>query len=190
MDSSASSDPDGNALTYQWTAPVGITLNSTSSANPTFTAPEVTVDIDYTFMLVVNDGTSNSKADQVIIKVKRVELPNFLINDLETICSGTKIDEINFLDFNPLLTYQWHLISKPKSITGYTESGDNTIPAMTIVNSSTASDTLKYLVSAYMGTTLLADKQYDIIVLPILNEELTDLSPEKNTELSSTTVNF
>jgi len=190
LNGSASSDPDGNPLTYQWTGPVGITLSSTTVAKPTFTAPEVTVDTDYTFSLVVNDGTSNSKADQVRITVKRVELPNTLINDLETICSGTKVNEINFLDFNPFLTYQWSLVSEPKSITGYTKSGENTIPSMTIVNSSIVSDTLKYMISAYMGSTLLAKKQYNIIVLPILKEELTDLSPGNSNELLSTTVSF
>jgi len=72
LDGSASSDPDGNPLTYKWSAPVGITLNSTSAAKPTFTAPEVTVNTDYTISLVVNDGIVDSPADQVKITVKQV----------------------------------------------------------------------------------------------------------------------
>jgi len=72
LDGSGSSDPDNNAITYLWTAPAGITLSSTVTAKPTFTAPEVMTNTPYTFSLVVNDGTLNSTADQVVITVKQV----------------------------------------------------------------------------------------------------------------------
>jgi hypothetical protein len=69
LDGSASSDPDGNTLSYKWTAPDGITLSSTIAAKPTFTAPEVTADKEYIFSLVVNDGLVDSPADQVFVTV-------------------------------------------------------------------------------------------------------------------------
>ena len=68
----ASSSEGGNELTYKWTAPPGIALSSTSIANPVFIAPEVNKDTDYTFSLVVNNGTKDSPTDQVIITVKNV----------------------------------------------------------------------------------------------------------------------
>ena len=67
LDGSASSDPDGDALTYKWTAPPGIALSSETIAQPTFTAPEVSTETTYTFSLVVNDGKANSLADEVMI---------------------------------------------------------------------------------------------------------------------------
>jgi hypothetical protein len=72
LDGSASSDADGQTLTYLWTAPAEVTLSSTTVAKPTFTAPEVTADKTCTFSLVVNDGTVDSPADEVIITVKNV----------------------------------------------------------------------------------------------------------------------
>ena len=78
LDGSASSDGDGNTLTYKWTSPSGITLSSATAAKPTFTAPEVAANTDYTFTLVVNDGTVNSAADQVVITAKQVDKPPFV----------------------------------------------------------------------------------------------------------------
>jgi hypothetical protein len=72
LDGSKSSDPDANPLTYVWTAPNGIFLSANNIANPTFTAPEVSTDSDYTFYLVVNDGSTDSPADTVVITVKAV----------------------------------------------------------------------------------------------------------------------
>jgi len=71
LDGSASSDADNNTLTYLWTAPTGITLGSNTASKPTFTAPEVTKDTQYTFSLVVNDGYVNSPADLVILTIKQ-----------------------------------------------------------------------------------------------------------------------
>ncbi|MFY9153104.1 MAG: PKD domain-containing protein [Prolixibacteraceae bacterium] len=72
FDGSASYDPDGDAITYKWTAPSGITLSSTTVAKPGFTAPEVTTNTPYIFSLVVNDGKANSAVDQVIITVNQI----------------------------------------------------------------------------------------------------------------------
>jgi hypothetical protein len=75
LDGSASSDADGNALTYRWTAPEGITLSSNTAARPTFTAPQVDRNTDYNFTLVVNDGSTNSPEDLVVITIaNKVEL--------------------------------------------------------------------------------------------------------------------
>ena len=62
-------DPEGESLSYAWTAPSGITLSSSSVARPTFTAPDRTENYTLTFSLVVNDGANNSAPDTVVISV-------------------------------------------------------------------------------------------------------------------------
>jgi len=39
LDGSSSSDPDDDPITYQWSAPAGITLSSTTASQPAFTVP-------------------------------------------------------------------------------------------------------------------------------------------------------
>lgn len=75
LDGSASSDPDGDALTYTWTAPAGIILSSSTVEKPTFTAPEASQDIVYTFTLTVNDGLATSQPDTIKVTVINIFEP-------------------------------------------------------------------------------------------------------------------
>lgn len=72
LDARSSMDPDGDALTYKWTAPEGITLSSLTSATPSFTVPTVESDTWLNFELVVNDGKVNSPTAQVNVLVKNI----------------------------------------------------------------------------------------------------------------------
>ena len=69
LDGSASSDPDGDQLSYVWTAPSNIALQNSNTVAPSFTAPEVSADTDYTFTLAVSDGNATA-ADTVTITVQ------------------------------------------------------------------------------------------------------------------------
>ncbi|MDP8209583.1 MAG: T9SS type A sorting domain-containing protein [Candidatus Stygibacter australis] len=75
LDGSGSYDPDDDVITYIWTAPAGITLNNAAAEMPTFIAPEVNNDIDYTFTLVVSDG-EQTDSDQVVVTVQQDEPRN------------------------------------------------------------------------------------------------------------------
>jgi len=113
LDASGSYDPDGDTITYAWSAPVGITLTNANSVNPIFTAPEVTEDTEYQFILVVNDGEFDSSQDAVTITVE-----NFIPNQAPTADAGEDqdINEGMFVtldgtgSFDPEgsnLTYTW-----------------------------------------------------------------------------------
>lgn len=69
LDGSGSYDVDGDALSYSWTAPPGITLSNPASIHPTFITPFACSNKTYYFGLVVNDGALNSAVDYVAIHV-------------------------------------------------------------------------------------------------------------------------
>lgn len=74
LDGSASTDPDGNGLTYSWTQTVGpsVTLSNPATAQPTFTAPLVGLAGEsLTFQLTVSDGIG-SATDTVTVLVQNV----------------------------------------------------------------------------------------------------------------------
>ncbi len=73
LDGSASTDPDGNALTYAWTQVGGtmVTLDGATSAHTSFTAPDAALGTVLEFELVVNDGTLSSAPSRVAITLSR-----------------------------------------------------------------------------------------------------------------------
>jgi len=70
----ASSDPDGDSLSYRWTQVSGpsVALSDATAVSPTFTAPDVQVATTLTFELVVNDGVEDSPAATVSVAVRPV----------------------------------------------------------------------------------------------------------------------
>jgi len=101
LDGSSSRDADGNAVTYQWTAPIGITLSSATEAKPTFTASEVTADTIYTISLVVNDRIMDSPADQVVITVLNVDHASYVQNAIPDV-SAVKGTSNQIIDLNTI----------------------------------------------------------------------------------------
>ena len=72
LDGSASSDTDGDTLTYAWSQTSGSTvrLSSSTAQSPTFTAPtELLSNASLVFSLTVSDGVNTSTADTVTITV-------------------------------------------------------------------------------------------------------------------------
>ncbi|WP_460945774.1 PKD domain-containing protein [Spirosoma daeguense] len=56
LNGTASVDPDGDVITYNWVAPNGVTLSNPTSATPSFTLNEADRGKTYSFLLITSDG--------------------------------------------------------------------------------------------------------------------------------------
>lgn len=77
LDGTASTDPEGAALTFQWRVVIGpanseASLSSTTQPTPTFT---IDTEGEYVFGLVVNDGIQDSSEDFISIQALGVAPP-------------------------------------------------------------------------------------------------------------------
>lgn len=110
LDGTASSDTDGNPITYIWSSDFLI-LNDTSSQTPVFIAPEVKTDTTVWITLVVNDGKLNSKPDSVQVTIKQVNrMPVAVASDDLIVNEGEQIEFDGYGSFDPdgdILTYIW-----------------------------------------------------------------------------------
>lgn len=66
LDATGSIDPDGDFLSYAWTAPPGTSLSDASDAMPTFTA---TWSGTYVFLLRADDGFGGTATDTIVVTV-------------------------------------------------------------------------------------------------------------------------
>ena len=112
LDGSGSYNPQGNPITYKWSAPDGIALSSTNEVQTTFTAPEVSANQNLTFSLVVNDGMVDSPVDEVVITVQHVnKAPIAYAGTDQSINEGETVNLNGSTSTDPdgdPLTYKWY----------------------------------------------------------------------------------
>ncbi len=169
LDGTGSTDPQGDPLVYSWTAPAGITLSSAMSPKPTFIAPEVKADTNYTFTLTVNNGTTSSAADQVIITVRNVnKLPVADAGEDQSVTEGTLVtlDGTGSSDGDDdQLTYSW---TAPDGIVLSSSSDVN--PTFTAPDVS-ANTTYAFSLTVNDGTTGSVADRINVTVKPVVNAE-------------------
>ena len=69
LDASGSSDSDGDTLSYQWVQTSGptVSLSNASSAQASFTAPQVNANTNLIFEVTVSDGSLESSASTTVV---------------------------------------------------------------------------------------------------------------------------
>lgn len=159
LDGSASSDANGDALTYQWTMdarPSGsaAVLSSATAAKPTFTAD---VAGNYVLSLIVSDGALKSVADSVTITSSRANAaPVANAGKDQNVLTGATVtlDGRGSSDANgDTLKYDWNLTSKP-------------------AGSSAALST-----NAQAVTNFVADKAGTYVATLVVNDGIVDSAP-------------
>ena len=144
LQGSATADVAMGLVTYLWTAPVGVTLSSTTVAKPTFTAPEVNASTNYTFTLVANDGTLNSIIDEVIVNVLQVDKAPYIKEAIQNISvikgSAEQVIDLKtvFADDDLLDVLSYVVTNSNDQVVGAVISGTNMTLSYTTLNKGTA----------------------------------------------------
>lgn len=138
LDASASSDSDGDTLSYSWSLTSlpensGASLSDPSSAVPTFTTD---LDGSYVTQLIVNDGTDNSVAYNITIVAETansIPVANAGIDQNVSTTSVVTLDASASSDSDgDTLTYTWSLTTLPENSSALLSDSSSAVPTFTV----------------------------------------------------------
>ena len=160
LDGSASSDREGEALTYAWTqtGTPAVTLSSTTAAKPTFTAPAVAADTTLTFSLTVTAGGKTSAADTVTVTVKDNAAPTADAGADRTVFENTTATLDGSASSDPesqTLSYAWTQVGTPLVTLSSTTAASPTFTAPAVEGDTTL--TFSLIVTDSLGRPSAAD---------------------------------
>jgi len=111
LDATNSIDIDGDVLKYTWTGQQGIIISDRTNQKPSFIAPQVTKDTQFSISLITNDGLLDSQIDQVLITVRHVnKIPIAKAGLDRTANNGSIVTLDGSASYDPdndSLTYKW-----------------------------------------------------------------------------------
>lgn len=168
LNGSASSDVNGDRLTYRWAFTTKPDGSQSTLSNPTSVRPTFTLDRDgaYVIQLIVNDGQDNSEPDTVIVRGGNIapvaeagpaqgnKLPDSVVT-----LNGSGSSDPN----GDPLTYRWSFTSRP--------AGSQAV----LVNPTSVSP------------TFVIDRDGDYVIQLIVNDGTVD-SPPDTVTVNSTNV--
>ena len=136
LDGTGSYDPDGDPITYEWTAP-GIAFDDPTSATPTATFPLGTT----TVTLIVNDGMDDSAPDYVDITVVDTTPPTISVvltpdwiwppdHMIHDITAGITVTDI--ADPSPTVTLVSVVSNQPDQVIGHPLDSSNDIQGASV----------------------------------------------------------
>ena len=166
LNGSASSDPENDSLTYQWSLLSAPAESSANLFNPRSVSPTITLDVvgDYIIQLVVNDGVLSSPPDAVILTAKEANtapVANAGPDQSANVSDNVQLDGSGSNDANgDTLTYQWSVSSAPAGASYTLINGDQVNPSLV---ASTSGD---YVISLVVNDGSL-DSQPDSVNIMI-----------------------
>lgn len=201
LDGSASSDPNGDSLTYAWTqigSGTPVTLNNPTSPIATFTAPNDAYPIgeSLTFRLTVSDGTLSSSTEKIVNVVWVNDPPQAVVNCPATVNEGASIaldGSISSDLDNGIASFAWsQLQGLPNAnLTGV----DLAAPSITFTAPSLTSapyDTMKFGLTVTDNGNLSSSAECDVKVLDVTPPDISgaiNITAEA-TSASGATVTF
>ena len=184
LDGTASSDVDGNPLTYQWafgSKPTGssATLANPATAKPTFLADKAG---QYVVQLIVNDGLVNSLPATVTIStLNTAPAANAGPNQTVTVGSTVTLNGSGSTDVdgNPL-TYQWSFASVPTG-SAATIVGPTTVKPTFIVDKAG-----NYVVTLIVNDGIVNSAQATVTITTSNTPPVANAGPDQPATVGST----